>query len=356
MRSFKSALLLGGVGAILWTAGCSPSDNSASNATGGGTTGKTASAATLKGAGSTFINPIMSQWAQDYKNSGGAAINYQSIGSGGGIKALVDKTVDFAGSDAPMNADEIKNAGAPVLHLPAVIGTVCIAYNVQGVQTGLKLSGPVIADIFLTKIKKWNDPKIASLNPGVTLPDADITVAHRSDGSGTTYLFTDYLSKVSPDWKSTVGVGKSVKWPDTTLGAKGNEGVAGLMKSHPNSIGYVELTYATQNNVTFAAIQNAKGKFITPSPDSGSAAAASITIPDNLQASLTNTDGENAYPITGFTYIIVYDASTQGEELKKFLTWVLNDGQKGTTPKGYAPIPDSVKTKEEALINTIKQS
>ena len=346
---------LGYVAALGLLGGCSTSPDS----TGANTTAvspKSASNAMLKGAGSTFIDPIMSQWVQDYRNDGGASINYQANGSGGGIKALIDKTVDFAGSDAPMNADEINNAKAPVIHLPAVIGTVCVAYNVPGVETGLHLTGPVIADIFLTKIKKWNDPQIKSLNPNVNLPDADITVVHRSEGSGTTYLFTDYLSKVSPDWKSAVGEGKSVKWPESTLGAKGSTGVAGLMKNHANSIGYVELTYATQTSIPFAAVQNAKGKFITPSPESGSAAAASITIPDNMQASLTNTDGADAYPITGFTYLIVYESAAQGEELKNFLKWVLDKGQASTNAKGYAPIPEVVKTKEKALIDSIKQS
>jgi phosphate transport system substrate-binding protein len=307
----------------------------------------------LTGAGSTFINPIMTQWIDAYKKDGGVAINYQSIGSGGGISGLVNHTVDFAGSDAPMNSQETADAKAPVLHLPVVIGTECIAYNIAGVQSGLHLTGPIISDIFLGNITKWNDPKIASLNPQAKLPDAAISVTHRSEGSGTTYILTDYLSKVSPDWKGKVGTGKSVRWP-VGLGGKGNEGVAGLLKTHDNSIGYVELAYAKQNSITYASIQNAAGNFVDPSSESGSAAADGVTIPDDMKVSITNTPNAKGYPITGFTWVIVYQSSPRGADLQKFLKWVLDKGQGMTKDLSYAPIPDSLKDRESKLVDSIK--
>src|SRR5438552_308274 len=259
---------------------------------------KIACAQTLTGAGSTFINPIMTQWIATYKQATGVSINYQPIGSGGGISALINHTVNFAGSDAPMNAQEMAEAKAPVLHLPAVIGAVVVGYNIPGVPTGLRLTGPVIADIFLGKITTWNDSAIQRLNPAARLPRARIFVAHRSDGSGTTYIVTDYLSKVSSAWKSRVGTGKSVAWP-VGLGGKGSAGVASLLKTRPNSIGYVELAYALQNGITYAQVQNAKGKFITPSAESASLAAEGVKLPPDLRASLTHSPNPNAYPISG---------------------------------------------------------
>lgn len=360
MRILTQGLFLVSTGCMLIVAGCnngnSGSSAPSSTTTAGGSTTQqgTSSGVTLKGAGSTFINPIMSKWGADYQAETGTAINYQANGSGGGIKALIDHTVDFAGSDAPMNDKETADAKAPVLHLPAVIGTTCIAYNVQGLQPGLHLSGPVIADIFLGNITKWNDAKIAALNSGVALPDAPITVAHRSDGSGTTYIFSDYLSKVSPEWKAKVGVGKSLKWP-VGQGGKGSDGVAAQLKNHAGSIGYVELTYATQNNIPFAAVQNAKGQFVSPSPESGSAAAEGATIPDDMKASITNTDSPAGYPITGFSWIIVYKNSTNADDLKKFLSWVLTKGQDQTKPLGYAPIPDALRKKEQTMIDSIQK-
>src|SRR6266568_3672550 len=279
---------------------------------------KIADAQALTGAGSTFINPIMTQWTASYKQATGVSINYQPIGSGGGINALINKTVNFAGSDAPMNAAEMAEAKAPVLHLPAVIGAVVIGYNIPGVRTGLHLSGPVLADIFLGKVTYWDDSEITRSNRGTRLPHARIFLAHRSDGSGTTYIFTDYLAKVSGEWKSRVGVGKSVQWPEG-LGGKGSEGVAGLLKTRPNSIGYVELAYALQNGLTYAAVQNAKGKFIIPSAESASVAAEGVKLPPDLRASLTNTPNPKGYPITGFTWLIVRQNTNEAAALKRFL-------------------------------------
>ena len=314
---------------------------------------KIADAQTLTGAGSTFINPIMTQWTASYKQATGVSINYQPIGSGGGINALINKTVNFAGSDAPMNAAELAEAKAPVLHLPAVIGAVVIGYNIPGVRTGLHLSGPVLADIFLGKVTYWDDSEITRSNRGTRLPHARIFLAHRSDGSGTTYIFTDYLAKVSGEWKSRVGVGKSVQWPEG-LGGKGSEGVAGLLKTRPNSIGYVELAYALQNGITYAAMQNAKGKFIIPSAESASVAAEGVKLPPDLRASLTNTPNPKGYPITGFTWLIVYRNTQEAAQLKRFLDWVVSNGQGFTKPLAYAALPESLRRRESRMIASIR--
>jgi phosphate transport system substrate-binding protein len=321
----------------------------------GGLAGTPTSAAaqTLTGAGSTFINPIMTQWVAAYKQATGVAVNYQSIGSGGGINALIHRTVDFAGSDAPMNPQELAEAKAPVLHLPAVIGAVVIGYNIPGVERGLRLNGPLIADIFLGEVPYWDDPRIAKLNRGVKLPHARIFVTHRSDGSGTTFIFTDYTSKVSPAWKSRVGTGKSVQWP-VGLGGKGNEGVAGLLKTRTNSIGYIELAYAQQNSISYAEVQNSRGKFITPSAESASIAADGVKLAPDLRVSLTNTPNPNGYPITGFTWLIVYQDSAQAAELKRFLHWVVTNGQSFTKPLAYAAIPESLRRREAGMINAVK--
>jgi phosphate transport system substrate-binding protein len=310
------------------------------------------SAQTLTGAGSTFINPIMSQWIATYRQSTGVSINYQPIGSGGGINGLIHHTVDFAGSDAPMNAQELAEAKSPVLHLPAVIGAVVVGYNVPGVPASLHLTGPIIADIFLGKISNWDDPQIAKLNAGTHLPHARIFVAHRSDGSGTTYIVTDYLAKVSSEWKTRVGTGKSVQWP-IGLGGKGNAGVAGLLKTRPNSIGYVELAYALQNNITYAAVRNAKGKFILPSSESASAAADGVKLPPDMRASLTNSPNPTGYPITGFTWLIVYRDGNREAALKPFLNWVVTQGQSFTKPLSYAPLPASLRQHTTQMISSI---
>ena len=312
-----------------------------------------ASAQELTGAGSTFINPIMQTWIAEYKKATGVAINYQSIGSGGGIKALIDHTVDFAGSDAPMNAQELAEAKAPVLHLPVVIGTECIAYNIPGIGPGIHLSGPVIADIYLGKLRYWDDRRISSLSPGTKFPHQPIFVTHRSDGSGTTYIFTDYLSKISPEWNSSVGTGKSVNWP-VGLGGKGNEGVAGLIRTHPYSIGYIELAYAIQNVIPYAFVQNTRGKFIYPSMQSGSVAAAGVSIPPDMRVSITNTSAPSGYPITGFSWLIVYRDSPKAAALKRFLNWVLTTGQQFNGQLQYGAIPTPVRKREMQMIASIK--
>jgi phosphate transport system substrate-binding protein len=312
-----------------------------------------ANAQDLQGAGSTFVNPIMTHWTADYQKANNVSINYQPVGSGAGINDLISKTVDFAGSDAPMNAGQLTSAGSPVLHLPDVIGAVPVVYNVEGVGPGINLSGDVIANIFLGRITKWNDPAITSLNPATKFPDASIFVVHRSDGSGTTGIFTDYLARVSPEWKSIVGEGTAVKWP-AGLGGKGSAGVAALMRTHANSIGYVELSYAVQNVIYYASVQNAKGKFIYPSPETAAAEAANIKIPADFRTFFTDGPSATGYPISGFSWLIIYQNSPKLEALKKFITWVLNDGQSYCKDLDYASIPESVKVKELAALNALK--
>lgn len=311
-----------------------------------------AEAQELTGAGSTFINPIMQNWIAKYKQATGVSINYQSIGSGGGISGLINNTVDFAGSDAPMNAAEMTQAGKPVIHIPVVIGTECVAYNVPGNTGGLRMSGPVLAEIFLGNITYWDAPEIAALNRGTRLPHERIFVAHRSDGSGTTYIFSDYLSKISPDWKQRVGTGKSLHWP-VGLGGKGNEGVSGLIRSHPYSIGYIELAYAVQNRIAYCQMQNAKGRFLSPTAENGSVAAAGVQMPDDMRVSITNTSKADGYPITGFSWLIVYRHSAKAAELKKFLNWVIGAGQQECAPLQYAEVPEVVRAKLRAMIASI---
>ncbi len=310
-----------------------------------------AHAQVLTGAGSTFINPIMTKWAYDYKNEMGTSINYQSVGSGAGINNLIDGTIDFAGSDAPMNSDERGRAKGPVIHLPAVIGAVAVAYNVNGIGTGLGFGGADLADIFLGKIKYWDDPRLVARNPGKKLPHEVITIVHRSDGSGTTAIFTDYLSKVSSDWKSQVGAGKTVNWPGG-IGGKGSAGVAGVLKEKDYSIGYVEFAYAQENKLPYAAIDNGKGKYTYPSAETAMQAANSSTIPADLCTMITCAP--QGYPISGFSWLIVYQKSLKAQELKKFLKYVLKKGQSDTAPLWYAAIPDEIVSKEISLIDSIQ--
>ncbi len=314
-----------------------------------------ASAQSLTGAGSTFVNPIMTRWTADYGKANGGQINYQAIGSGGGINALINHTVDFAGSDVPMNADELGQAKAPVLHIPDVVGAVVVAYNVPGIGPGMHLDGPVLAGIYSGKITMWNDPQITKLNPNLKFPADSIFVTHRSDGSGTTAIFTDYLSKISPAWKSGPGMGKSIDWP-VGLGGKGNAGVAGLLKAHKDSIGYVELAYAVQNVIFYSAMQNSHGAFIYPSVESAAAAAQGVKLASNLTASLTDTANPKGYPITGYSYLIAYKNSRQGPAVKKFLSYVVTTGQGSqyTTPLFYARVPATVAAQAEQAIATIK--
>lgn len=305
----------------------------------------------LTGAGSTFINPIMTHWVADYKQQSGTSVNYQSVGSGAGINNLIDGTIDFAGSDAPMNADERGRAKGSVIHLPAVIGAVAVAYNVDGVGSGLGFGGSELADIFLGKIKYWDDPRLVARNPGKNLPHQPITVVHRSDGSGTTAIFTNYLSKVSADWKSQVGDGKTVKWPEG-LGGKGSEGVAGILKEKSNSIGYVEFAYAQENHISYAAMDNGSGKYFYPSAETAMQAAKSTTIPDDLCTMITAAP--DGYPISGMSWLIVYKNSHNAKALKPFLKYVLTTGQKSTGPLWYASIPDNIVSREMKLIDGIE--
>ncbi len=307
----------------------------------------------INGAGATFPFPLYSKWFGEYqKTHKDAQFNYQSIGSGGGIKQITARTVDFGASDAPMSDAEI--AAAPgIMHIPTVLGAVAVVYN--GLPAGLKLSPEALADLFLGKITKWNDARIAMLNPGMKLPDVAVTIAHRSDGSGTTAVFTDYLGKVSSEWKSKVGVGKAVKWP-VGLGGKGNEGVTGLCKSTPGALGYVELAYASQNKLTMASLRNADGEFVAPSIASTSAAAAGVTLPADFRVSITNAKGKASYPISAFTYILLYkdqaDAA-KGRALTQFLWWATHEGQVVAGPLDYAPLPAAVVSKVETALRTI---
>ena len=314
----------------------------------------------LTGAGATFPYPLYSKWFDEYAKLKGVKINYQSIGSGGGIRQLSEGTVDFGASDSPMKDDEIAKAKGPVMHFPTVLGAVAVTYTLPGLTAPLKISGPVLADIFAGRITKWNDAKIAALNPGVTLPASDILVVHRSDGSGTTFVFTDYLSSVSPAWASGPGRGKEVSWP-VGLGGKGNDGVAGQVKQTPGAVGYVELAYAKQNNLPYASIRNASGNFVAPSPDGMTAAAAGVAerLPQNTdyRLSIVNAAGANAYPISSFTWILVYREqpdSVKGRKLKDFMKWALTDGEKSASALDYAPLPSSMATRLLSRVDSIK--
>jgi len=310
----------------------------------------------INGAGATFPYPLYSKWFDQYaKVDASVRFNYQSIGSGGGQKQILAQTVDFGASDGPMSDDNLAKAPGKILHIPTVAGAVVVTYNLLG-QPKLKLDGPVVADIFLGKITKWNDARIAGLNPGVKLPDADLVVVHRSDGSGTSYIFTDYLSTVSKDWEATVGRNASVKWP-TGLGAKGNEGVAGQVKNLPGSIGYVELAYAHQNKLPFAELKNAAGIFVTASLESVTEALATAKIPEDFRFSMVNAPGDKAYPIAGVTWLLVYEQQkdpAKGQKLVEFLNWSMTKGEDLAASLDYAPVPPSLKERVLARIKTIK--
>jgi phosphate transport system substrate-binding protein len=310
----------------------------------------------LNGAGATFPYPIYSKWFSEFhKANPNIQINYQSIGSGGGIRQLLEGTVDFGASDGPMTDEQLAEAKTKILHVPTVLGSVVPAYNIAGITQELKFTPDLLADIFLGKIKNWNDPAIAKVNPGVKFPNQQIVVAHRSDGSGTTYVFTDYLSKVSPEWQKTVGKNTSVKWP-TGIGGKGNEGVAGTIRQIQGAIGYIELIYAVQNNIPFGTVQNAAGVFVKASLDSTTAAAASAKMPADFRVSITNAPGKGAYPIASFTWLLVPVQSkdaAKGKILKDFLSWMLDKGEPMTGPLTYAPLPTAVSKMVRAEIQQI---
>lgn len=296
--------------------------------------------AQVTGAGATFPELLYTKWAQEYKASGGAAINYQGIGSGGGIKAITAKTVDFGASDSPMSPAELQKAPG-VLHIPMCVGAVAVAYNVPGAPDGLKLTGELIADIYLHKINTWNDAKIAALNPGVRLPNLRIVTVSRADGSGTTAIFTNYLCKISSGFNSQVSEGKAVNWPKPGVAGKGSPGVAALIKQTPGAIGYVEQAFADQSKISTTLVQNAKGSFIKPNLKSASEAATSVRLPSDFRAMITNTDDAEGYPIAGFTWILIY--SDAKPDVKKFLKWCLTSGQKTAPSHDYAPLPESVR-------------
>ena len=315
-------------------------------------------AISLQGAGATFPNPLYQKWLSEYgKLHSNVRIDYQSIGSGGGIKQIQTQTVDFGASDAPMTDSDLKAAPGELLHIPTVLGAVVVTYNVPSITQPLHLSPEVVADIFLGKIKKWDDQRLKQDNPGVSLPAADITVVHRAESSGTSFVFTDYLAKVSSEWKEQVGADKQPKWP-VGQGGKGNEGVTGQIKQQPNTIGYVELAYATQNNLPSALIKNGAGKFIAPSIDAVTAAAASASAqtPEDLRVSITNATGEDAYPISSYTYILAYKdqkSADKGKALVDFLWWGIHDGEQFAKDLQYAPLPKEIVTRAEAKINSI---
>ena len=322
-----------------------------------GSKGQPSAVDNLSGAGATFPYPLYSKMFDAYDGVTGVRVNYNSIGSGGGIKALTDKTVDFGASDAFLNDQEEAAMGAPVLHIPTCVGAVVLSYNLDG-NPPLKLDGGVTANIFLGKVTKWNDPSIATLNPGVSLPDLAITVVHRSDGSGTTSILTSYLAAVSATWKTSVGAGKSVSWP-AGLGGKGNDGVAGMITQTKGSIGYIELIYAVQTGTPFASLKNASGTFVGASLAS-SAAAAAVSLPEDLRVVIVNSPGADAYPISAFTWILVYKEQKysgrtleQAQALKKLLTWMLTDGQAINESLSYAKLPATAVTKALALVSSM---
>ena len=313
---------------------------------------------TLNGAGATFPYPMYSKWFSEYnKLHSDIQFNYQSIGSGGGIRQVLAGTVDFGATDGPMTDEQLAQAKSKILHIPTVLGADVPAYNIPGVTEELKFTPELLANIFLGKITSWNDAAIAKANPGVNLPNQPIIVIHRSDGSGTTYIWTDYLSKVSSDWKNQVGKGTSVKWP-VGLGGKGNEGVAGMIRQMQGSIGYVELIYAVQNHIAYGSVKNAGGQFVKASLDSVTAAAASVkNMPADFRVSITNAPGKDAYPISSFTWLLIPTPSkdaAKGKIIADFLNWMVEDGQKMTADLSYAPLPESVVAKVKETIKQVK--
>jgi phosphate transport system substrate-binding protein len=340
---------------IVVAAGCG---DSASTAGTGADGSKPVPSANLTGAGATFPYPLYSKWFDVFgKENPQVTINYQSIGSGGGIQQITAQTVDFGGTDAPMKDDELAKAPGQLIHIPTVAGAVVVVYNVNGVSSGLKLTPDTLAKIFMGSINKWNDPALMADKESLNLPDKDIIVVHRSDGSGTTSIFTDYLNAANAEWKDKVGKGKEVKWP-VGLGAKGNEGVGGQVSQTDGSIGYVELAYATQNKLTTASLKNKAGKFVDASVESTTAAVAGAAgkLPDDLRGSIVNAEGDTAYPIAGLTYLLVYKEQTdadKGEALVDFISWAVHDGGSYAKDLEYAPLPPEIVSKVDAKLKQI---
>ena len=352
---FFAALLLGVAGSI--TPGCNGNSGKEGSSDSTSTASTNGDDKTLLGAGSTFVYPLFSKEFSEYNKLTGLKINYQSIGSGGGILQLTNKTVDFGDSDAPLTEEQAQKMGVPVLHIPMCSGAVVISYNLPEVKDTLKISPEVLAEIYLGKITKWNDAKIAAINPGVKLPATPIVIAHRSDGSGTTNIFTDYLSKVNDEWKTKVGKGTSVNWP-AGLGGKGNEGVSGLIKQTPGGIGYIELAYAVQNKMAYAKVQNKSGNFITPNIASTSA-ASNVQLPADSKIFLGNTDAADGYPISGFTWALIYQeqsynnrAQDRAQNLLKLLWWTIHDGQQFCQGLNYAPLSPAAVTIAETILKS----
>ncbi|MGE5283700.1 MAG: phosphate ABC transporter substrate-binding protein PstS [Actinomycetota bacterium] len=312
----------------------------------------------INGAGATFPYPLYSKWFYEYSNANpGVRFNYQSIGSGGGIKQITAGTVDFGATDAPMTDEEMRKIPGPILHIPTALGAVVPVYNLSGVASGLKLTPDVLAGIFLGKITRWNDPKIAELNKTVAMPNVGIVVAHRSDGSGTTDIFTNYLTAVNTEWRAKVGRGKAVRWP-VGIGGKGNEGVAGVVKQTPGAIGYVELAYAKQNRMNVASLRNRDGRFVSPTLEATSAAAAGVakSMPADFRVSLVDAPGTESWPISGLTWILVYKDQkdeARGKAMVRFLKWAIRDGQKMEAALDYAPLPKAVEEKVDQALRQI---
>jgi phosphate transport system substrate-binding protein len=326
-----------------------------------GVLGVSAQSAQINGAGATFPYPIYSKWFAEYnKLHPEVRINYQSIGSGGGIRQVTNQTVFFGATDSPMTDEQLKAAPGKILHFPTVLGAVVPVYNLPEVSAELKFTGPLLADIFLGKVTKWNDPAIAKINAGVKLPATDITVVHRSDGSGTTFILVDFFGKVSPEWRQKVGVATSVNWP-VGVGGKGNEGVAGLVRQTPGSIGYVELIYAFQNKIAYGSVQNLAGEFVRASEQAVTAAAAAAAkqMPADFRVSITNPPGKGVYPIASFTWLLLYDDpkdKAQAKVFVEFLKWALTDGQKFASQLGYAPLAEAVVKQELEALKKVKIS
>lgn len=353
MISRRQLLALGAVPLL----GCSNgNERSAGNAAGGASGAPRRKVISINGAGATLPYPLYSKWMSEYnRQNPHVRINYQSIGSGGGIRQVVAGTVDFGATDAPMKSEEATRAAGKLTHFPMTIGAVALSYNLEGLSSPLKLSGEAVSGIFLGEIRSWNDAKIASANPGVKLPGRDIEVVFRTDGSGTTAVFSEYVASISLAFKDKVGVGKSVRWP-IGFGAKGNEGVTGQIKITPGAIGYIELAYATQNRLPCAAVENRSGRFVTPTVEAATAAADGVEMPDEMHVSLAEARGAAAYPIASYTYLLVYDDAkdvSKGQALARFVWWATHDGQKYAKALDYAPLPASVVNKVEVKLRAL---